>query len=305
MKKARTIQSGREVWSDVIEASEVSTTPTADGIPRAVGGKIAAGWIPVGSGGDVLVRDVSSIVEVNPVSAIIFPDGSITNLGTGQVQVELGGGGGTAVQRLVSSFVGNGSQTVFSLPANGLSSYGVDVYIRTAAGVYKRLMSDEYSENIGYSDDITDGHIYTASAGTPALYFDGDVGTGYSGYGIVSFWVQCSFGEQRVVRKARIYGVSFGFGSGRITACTIAGSNDLTTWETWAFSMGLGWNDLLIPANIGYAYWRLTATNSSRDGNGGWMEIELCEAASGISGVTLAVAPGSGDRIEVVYYVAS
>jgi hypothetical protein len=90
MKKARTIQAGREVWSDVIEASEVSTTPAADRIPRGDEiGDIDPGWIPDSVRTiNVEEPDGTSFTNINTLQ---FPDGSLTNVGGGVIAVAGGG----------------------------------------------------------------------------------------------------------------------------------------------------------------------------------------------------------------------
>jgi hypothetical protein len=127
MKKARTIQAGREVWSDVIEASEVSTTPAADRIPRGDEiGDIDPGWIPDSVRTiNVEEPDGTSFTNINTLQ---FPDGSLTNLGGGIVDVAVAvASGGSITVREVDASPSIGNVTAIEFPDGSVSDQGSGV----------------------------------------------------------------------------------------------------------------------------------------------------------------------------------
>jgi hypothetical protein len=74
------------------EASEVDTTPTANGIPRADGaGKIAVGWIP-DAVRTVNVEEPDGVPALTDIDTLIFDAGTVAFLGGGKARITGGGG---------------------------------------------------------------------------------------------------------------------------------------------------------------------------------------------------------------------
>ncbi|MBX0328258.1 discoidin domain-containing protein [Oscillochloris sp. ZM17-4] len=80
------------VTPDMTEASEVQTTPTASGIPRADGaGQIAAGWIP-DAVRTVNVEEPDGVPALTDIDTLVFDAGTVAFLGGGKARITGGGG---------------------------------------------------------------------------------------------------------------------------------------------------------------------------------------------------------------------
>ncbi|NNJ10596.1 hypothetical protein EKD04_009670 [Chloroflexales bacterium ZM16-3] len=81
-----------EVTPAMTEASEVDSTPTAAGIPRADGtGVLAVGWIP-DSVRTVNVEESDGVPALTDIGTLVFDAGTVAFLGGGKARITGGGG---------------------------------------------------------------------------------------------------------------------------------------------------------------------------------------------------------------------
>ena len=273
--------SGRMAQTDeMVEAADVSTTPTASTIPKAgLDGKLASGWLPTAK---IRVREADGFPDLAEIDEIVVGNGDLTFLGGTAARLKtasdvIGGGGGSSTLTIAeldgTPLVAN--VTEFRVPNNSLVELGGGaVALAFPASIDGSGMANPMNAQgdmiVGLAADTVNqarpvfgatgsesGHFYDGWGGDyhwPKA-IDADDATNWSPGPTAGNWLRIDLGSSKQITAWRLLQVA-GYAA---TGFKIQSSTDDSTWVDQAVVVSgvvdSGVTPLVYSATA--RYWRL------------------------------------------------
>ncbi len=312
---------------NMIEATDVSTTPTGSTIPKALpDGTLASGWLPTAK---IRIREVDGFPDLATIDEIVVGNGDLTLISGTTARLKtasdvIGGGGGGGSTLTVAELDGTplvANVTELRVPNASLIELGGGaVALAFPAGIGGTAMTNPMNAAGDMIVGVAASTVNEARPGQGAAgnesahYFDGWGGdyhwpkaidandaTFWSPGGCAGNWLRIDLGSVKTITAWRLLQEATHYA----TAFKIQSSDDSVSWvDTVVVGGGVVESGMVALATYTTArYWRLLGVNGpSGGGYNPWL-VATFELHSGTPAGTQARI-GIGDEAEVLTVVA-